>query len=596
MKEYNWIYKEPNPFLINDYEEHQVPRLLARVLANRDMDYDTFQKIRHKFWDMFYDYMKNIVNLNEAADRIIEIMKDPNYRIFIFSDYDADGITSASTVLKTWPLIRRDICDTEPYYSIDCYVPNRKEGYGLNMDWCRNLVDDFKQESYNVIKYVVITFDNGVSKVDEVKYLQNNGIEVIVTDHHEPQQTLPDCLIVDPKKDTNKFGEELCGSGIAWILTMAIFMKLKEDKIKLNEDTINQIKASIGNAAVGTVADMMPMTPFNISLVYNGLKYLNSDNKPIPCPYDPLKEYFNIDKITGKDIGFNIGAAINGCGQMGDIISALHLFACEPEEMESAAARVYELYSKARDITKKAKKKLDDEIAAGLFKEDLFCIYVAEDVPEGIAGKLANHITNTLGKPAIVTISNNNQNEWKGSGRSGNYTIDLLDILRPLIKEGLLKEAAGHKAACGVVLYPDKINELRKAVNDSVAKKIENGESRLKIVSNISVDAQIGVKDINKDTYNLLCEIPYSMNFSNPIFSIHGELLNVKRSLSNPNNICYTLKDISSRDKIDIWAWNIKPNLYKGNEKYMQIVGTIEPNFMKPGQITMSVIDLRFIQ
>lgn len=605
-QEFKWVYKTPNPLKLKEYEDHAISPLLATIMINRNLSLLNYDRIRFKFWDIVRDYLDNITNLDLAAERILKYLASKNSKIFVFGDYDSDGITSLASVKEIWPVIMNLFSDNT---NIEYYVPERKEGYGLNQDWCNSIIAQKNQDPD--YEYLVVTFDNGVTKIKEIKSLIDSNIEVIVIDHHEPERTLPKCLIVDPKKDIDRFGEELCGSELSFLLIIKMYFILLgkfNNKTDENGTSINKIIQdklnphlinSLINATIGTIADMVPMTIFNITLVYHGLLWLNSNNRSNKNQIDFLKDCFGIDKVTSKDIGFSIGAAINACGQMENINIALDLFTADSDDYEEKAINAYGLYKRSRDLTKENKKKIQDDIDLGIFDNHLFCIYIAKNIPGGICGKLANYIATTTGKPSVVLIDNGDEELLKGSGRCSNPTLSLLKLLQPLRKTELVAKANGHSAACGVEFFRDKIEELQNTLDNIIQEKIDKGEASISVVNNITIDAILDASEINWKNFNDINSLPYSMNFYNPVFEIRGELFRVKRSGSNPNNICYTLRGKDKR-KVDIWAWNIKPEIINDIpeeavlEGYkMAIVGNMSVNFMRPTEITLDVIDLK---
>lgn len=340
----------------------------------------------------------------------------------------------------------------------------------------------------------------------------------------------------------------------------------------------------------------MPMTVFNMSLLYNGLNCLNDGDENSRSPVNALAECFNLKEITTKDIGFTLAAAINACGQMGEANTAIKMFIDkEAFDTDELAQDVCKLLNKSRDETKKAKKIIENDLAADIFKDDLFCIYIMKDIPHGIAGKLANHITDNTGKPAIVLVDTGIE-ELKGSGRCQNETIDMLSVLKTLETEELINYANGHQAACGVSFNKSQIEDVKYRLNELLLDKLESEEITIHPSKDLYIDATINVKDINLKNYQLINTLPYSMNFYNPNLCIKGFIVKARSSQSNVNNICYTIKDLTNNDKIDIWVWNKKAQEYFDNKPTrISLVGSLVRNFMNPKQITMDVADIKFI-
>ena len=181
-----------------------------------------------------------------------------------------------------------------------------------------------------------------------------------------------------------------------------------------------------------------------------------------------------------------------------------------------------------------------------------------------------------------------------GSGRCPNPTLDLLGLLQPYIGS-LIKKANGHKAACGVTVYKSYLNELRSKLNNDIQNLYDSGAAEPFSVSVLNIDKKLDISDINLNNYKQINLMPYSMNFPQPVFAINGDLIKVKESKNNPNNICYTVRDKNNKEQLDIWAWNIKPQLYKATDsKDIWLAGSLTRNFMNQNKITLDVIDIKF--
>lgn len=587
---YKWTIKQPNQFVLKQFEGKDIPYVLGLILSNRGWGAKDYEQMTTRFWELTEHYSTNICGINAAAKKILRLYFE-GYNIKVFGDYDTDGITSSAIFNDFMTALKNNNKNFAGLFSI--HVPERVEGYGLNDIWCASVIKDHVE---NNKKTLVVTFDNGITKNEQIKLLNLAGIETIIIDHHESEGNIPEGIVVDPKKDGERLGEELCGAGLAWILVYKMY-RIYMEVSSFNDDNkllADSLQRCLGYATVGTIGDMMPMTIYNMSLVFNGLKYLNNPGKNI-SPIHFLIKCFSFREINAKDIGFNIAAAINACGQMGSAKTALSLF-IEPDSFtnEEYAKNACSLCNQSRDKTKKAKTIVNEDLANDIFKNDLFCIYVMKDIPHGIAGKLANHIAEKTGKPSIVLVDDGSD-ILKGSGRSGNDSINMLEVLKELEKEEIIKSAAGHKVACGVAFYKNKLEEAKIALNKILVEKAENNKIQLVQEKELFIDGIITIKDINMKNYNMVNMLPYSMNFYAPIFCIKGHIIKARSSLNNINNICYKIKDAATNDIIDIWVWDKKAREYFNTKPTeISIAGNLTKNFLNPRQITMDVIDLKF--
>lgn len=589
---YKWVVPEINPFRLADYQKNgEVSEILARVLINRGIDVDDFKKIKEveSFMTLLDEYVNKIVGIEAAAESILTELRKENTKIFVYTDYDADGITSGGIVNDFFSCLYSYLGLERKNLTI--HVPERKDGYGLSLKWCESLAAGKAEED----NYLVVTFDNGVTKNAEVEYLINAGIKVIVTDHHEPEAILPPCLIVDPKKDEDRFGEELCGAGLAFLLCVKIYNLIKAE---LDEKDLEAFRESLqrclGLAAMGTIADMMNMTVFNLAMTRAGLAYLNCfEYIPVNC----LRDSFNMVEITSKDIGFNIAACLNACGQMNLAnlgYELLESFDKDESIIREKAEKIYKIYSKNKDITRKMKVLIQKEIDCGRFDDDKICIYSIAGIPYGIAGKLAQHISNSTNKPAIVLIEEDKE-EMNGSARCASGNLDLLSILKPFVEKGEIKKANGHKSACGVVFYKEYLDTIAEHISGYISSLEESGEIELPQKKTLYIDKEISIDDICEKTYMDLISMPYSMNFTSPNLLISGTIERVSVSKSNPNNICYTLKDENTGKSVSIWAWNLYPKLYDATKHTaMKIVGNLNRFFQNPKTFTLDIVDMKF--
>lgn len=589
---YRWVVPDINPFKLKEYQKNgDVSELLARVLINRRISIDDLKKIKEvdSFMLMLDEYIDRIVDLDIAAEKVLAELGKKNTKVFVYTDYDADGITSAGIVNDFFSNLFSYFA--LPKENLSIHVPERKDGYGLNQKWCEGLAAK-KTDADN---YLVITFDNGVTKNNEVECLLKAGIDVIVTDHHEPEAELPSCIVVDPKKDTERFGEELCGAGLAFLLCVKIYKLIKHELDKANLLAFSEsLQRCLGLAAMGTIADMMNMTVFNLAMTRAGLAYLNCfEYIPVNC----LRDSFNMVEITSKDIGFNIAACLNACGQMNLAnlgYELLESFDKDESIIREKAEKIYKIYSKNKDITRKMKVLIQKEIDCGRFDDDKICIYPIAGIPYGIAGKLAQHISNSTNKPAIVLIEEDKE-EMNGSARCASGNLDLLSILKPFVEKGEIKKANGHKSACGVVFYKEYLDTIAEHISDYISSLEESGEIELPQKKTLYIDKEISIDDICEKTYMELISMPYSMNFASPNLLISGTIERVSVSKSNPNNICYTLKDENTGKSVSIWAWNLYPKLYDATKHTaMKIVGNLNRFFQNPKTFTLDIVDMKF--
>lgn len=362
--------------------------------------------------------------MNEAVE-LITRARDEEWSVAIYGDYDADGIC-ASTVL----------CRALAEFGINAvvYVPERRSGYGLS----ESAIDDIFEEFF---PQLFITVDCGISNAREVEYIKEQGAEVIITDHHELPEILPDCICVNPKIADDYPYDNLCGAGVAFKLACALNGKSAYKYLDFT--------------AIATVADSVPLTGENRDIVAEGLKLINSA---------PRKNYSNFlkkeEKVSSQSLAFSIAPKINAAGRMGDAQSAVTLFLSDDEReiydysVKLSAYNIErqkycdEMYSSAKELLKQK----------GAFGRVI--VLCGENWNAGFVGIVAARLAEEYCRPALLFVKNGNK--CKGSARS----IDGVNIFEALKAcSDYIEEFGGHSQAAGVNVDFEKLDQLESALN-----------------------------------------------------------------------------------------------------------------------------------
>ena len=529
--------------LLHDFmQKFKLNEILARVLINKNItkkeEIDLFMNpTRKDFHDPFL-----MPDMEITVDRVLKAIKDKE-KIIIYGDYDADGITSI-TVLKTF-LEERGL-------EVASYIPNRlDEGYGLNKQAIEKIYDD----GYRLI----ITVDCGISGIEEVDYANSLGMEVLITDHHEPGQSLPNALaIVDAKRKDNKYPfNQLAGVGVVFKLIQAISMKLN-----LNE---KEYLKYLDIVCIGTISDIVPLVDENRVIAKLGLKLVNQTKN---IGLKALLEIIGFKEIDSGAISFGVAPRINACGRMGDEQVALDLFLSKDyETAKKIAIKLNEYNSERQSI----EKRIFDEATQEIEKEEKenACIIVGgEGWHHGIIGIVASKVTDIYFKPSILVCFEGSVG--KGSGRS-IPGFDLHEALMQCSSE--LEKFGGHAMAVGVTVEKSKFNKFKTELEE-YAKKCEID----KIVPIINIDSELSLKNIDIDSVKSLKLLePYGEANKTPIFLFKNLKINSIRALSEGKHLKLTLKE----DNFMINA--IGFNMGELSEKYLlddkvDIVGSLEIN------------------
>ena len=541
--------------------------LIKRVLINRGYDIEIIDALLNVGYSQELPMYNDLTNVNVGAD-IIESHIANGSNIFIFGDYDSDGVNSSYILSDA---INQIIFNEDSTATISVKLPERTEGYGLNINWCKSIVENKDNDT------LVITVDNGIAQEREVAYLLENGIDVLITDHHQPNGHTPkDVFIIDAfhnNDDENNKG--LCGAGVAFKLAMTLL-----DRYELKNRDELYYKYLI-HVAIATITDSMPMTIENIKYVYNGIELLKDGYGSTAIDY--YRTFNSNTDLVPKDIAFSLGPQINSCGRMNNTALALDYLFADEDDVED----LYNALVNTND-ERKAKTKKALEIAEEMIniKEPVIAIQLGE--VEGIAGIIASNLSDKYSRCSIVFSQVDNV--LVGSARSDGY-INLLSVLKQIEHESdYIVKLGGHANACGITIKQSAFDEFKKAINEKIFHIIASNPVETKTTDvNVVVDDIITVADLNKDNCEAIRPL-YFFTESTPVFAIKDVTINkVKYSGNNPNNVQFFISD--KHGKFDFWTWGIGEQ-YKalGEPKLVTLIGELDNKFGKPSFNILNII------
>ncbi|RKN83812.1 single-stranded-DNA-specific exonuclease RecJ [Paenibacillus ginsengarvi] len=435
--------------------------------------------------------------MEEAVRRIRQALQ-ANEKIRVYGDYDADGVSS--TALMTH-LLRRLGAD------FDTYIPHRAlEGYGLNA----KAIELAKESGVTLL----ITVDTGISAVEQVALAKELGIDVVVTDHHEPPEWLPDAVaVLNPKKPGCPYPfKQLAGVGVAFKLAHALLGEPPLDLLEI--------------AAIGTVADLMPLLGENRSIVKLGLDRMQKSS------YIGIKALLDVSGVTGKEVtathlGFSLAPRINASGRLDHAEDAVMLLTTDnKEEAEHIAASLDELNKERQRIVEEMtgqaleKRAIQDPDA-----RDQVIVVAEEGWNVGVIGIVAAKLLERYYRPVIVLGIDPETGLAKGSARS----IPGFDLYRALTQcAGLLDHYGGHQAAAGMTLHRDRLDEFRQAMNAAADEWLTEDD----LVPVQNVDAEFALEDVTVEFIRQLEMLaPFGMANPSPRFVLSGLRVQEKRAL-----------------------------------------------------------------
>lgn len=557
-----WIVKEINNEKVELLKaKFNLSNLVAKILSNRnilgrEMQEDDIKKFLNPTRDDFYDPFL-LPDMEQAVERIEQAINN-NEKILIYGDYDADGITSTTILIKFFKEIGVEV---------DKYIPNRlEEGYGIN----NKALEEIKNRGIDLI----ITVDTGITANDQVKYANELGLDVIITDHHEPSDEIPKAVaVIDAKRKNNKYPfNQLAGCGIAFKLTQAISIKrkLEPSKYLKNLDIVS----------IGTISDLVPLVDENRVIVKLGLM-LVKQTKNIGLRKLLLKS--QLKELDSTSISFGITPRINAAGRLGNQNDALNLFITEDAKEAKRLSEILNSYNIERQ---KIGNKIYEEAISQLKDKEKNCIILGkEDWHHGVIGIVSSKITEKFNKPSILLCFENNI--AKGSGRS----VPGFDLYKAIssTKEYLLG-FGGHTMACGLSLTVENFEKFKK----EITKYIDENLDISKLEKEIYIDEILTIDDLDIEKIKELKSLePFGEENPEPIIMYKNVEINGIRTLSENKHLKLSLK---KNDKI-IDA--IGFNLGELAEKYkigdtIDIVGNIEINsFNGKDLIQIRLIDIR---
>ena len=443
----------------------------------------------------------------------IRVAREADEKIIIYGDYDADGVTS-STLLS----------DALKYYGckkVNVILPNRFiDGYGLNMPAVEGIVAKGAK--------LVITVDCGSGSEEVIAELKKQGIDTIVTDHHEiPSVPKSAVAVVNPKQG-DKVGRKMAGVGVAFTLARALNMDMNGGECD------GQEKWLLDLVVIGTICDSMELRDENRILSYYGVKVLGKTRRP------GLKELarvasVDLQKVNTHAVGFQLGPRINAAGRMKSADLALDLM------MSTSRTKAFSLASELDELNSERRKAQEEAVDEIEVDGKDAVIVACGKWHEGILGIIAGRLVEIYKKPAFA-LTELEDGRLKGSGRSfGEFS--LAEAIQKC-GDGILLGGGGHAGACGVTLEKENLEKFRKAVNKYYKSlKLRDQERFLKSESDLKLKDLSG---ITEEFFNEICMLePFGDGNTEPIFEIDGQIVG-KRVLKD-KHLALSVRDVNGK-------------------------------------------------
>lgn len=501
-------------------------------------------------------------DMDKAAARITRAV-DNMEKIAVYGDYDADGVTSTAMLYSYLETRGADVI---------FYIPQREgEGYGMNM----GAVEYLKKQGVSLI----VTVDNGISSVQEVARANELGIDVVVTDHHRPQEILPDAVaVVDAYRpdDTSPY-KHFSGVGIAFKLLMAL-----EDGAGDVEDLL---EAYSDLAAIGTIGDIVPLTGENRTLIRAGLERLSQSDRP---GVQALLENAGIagKALTSTNVAFTLVPRINATGRMGAPERAVRLLISGyEEEAEVLSEEICADNEERRRVEAEIAETAFADIEAKGYMKDRVVVVDGENWHHGVIGIVASRVTERCGKPCMII--SRGETEAKGSGRS----IEGFSLFEAICACGdLLIKFGGHPMAAGITLKPENIEAFRKRINRYAAEHFPQMPTQT-----VTLDCKLNPAALSVSMAQSLTQLePFGNGNPQPVFGLFNMELSNVTPVGGGGHLRLTLEKNGA--VITAMRFNTKPEElpYHIGDKIDLAVQLEAREFRGQPSLTVIVRDMKF--
>ncbi len=568
-----WVFRSGSEDIVSDYQkQHNLDLLTARLLAGRDVELDHVQDfLNPKLRNLMPD-PSSLKDMDLAVTTILDAM-DTGKRIAVFADYDVDGATSASQLLRWAKDMGQDF---------GLYVPDRiKEGYGPS----EKAFEILKEQGFDL----VITVDCGAAARSALISAQDLGLDIVVVDHHLMDAEIPPCrALINPNRPDDESGLGfLAAAGVTFMLLAGLNRELR----RRGHKDVPDILALLGLTALGTICDVVPLTQLNRAIVRQGLKVLTGTFNP---GITALADVSKIQKpFTTYHAGFVLGPRINAGGRIGDAKMGAELLSTE--DTQKAYHHAAEL-----DRVNVARKKLQaqilfeaDEAATKNMIEDSVVVTAMEGWHAGIIGIVAGRLKDQLGLPVIV-IGIDDEGIGKGSGRSLKG-VNLGAAISAAKEEGLLISGGGHAMAGGLTIAREKIPEFERFIQDYLGEDVKKARQEMAM----KIDCLIRPTAIGRELVDQIDKVgPFGASNPEPVFVMdrlniayaerlrggHIRCAFADREGARVNGICFNAEENGLSDI-----------LLSNHGKPVHVAGRIkQDNWNGRTRIDFQIIDLAF--
>ncbi len=533
---YRWSLAPSQPLLTGQLiRELPLSPLMAQCLVNRGVasKAEVSEFLNPKLKLLADPFL--IPNMDAAVERLWKA-RENNERLLIYGDYDVDGVSS--TALLTEML-------TELGWTVQPYLPGRfDDGYGLSAEALEKCIEQFETD-------VVLAVDCGSTAVEAIEFLNERQIDVLVLDHHQVSDPPPKPLaMVNPQlSDDYPNFQELCSVGLAFKLAHALVKRGRQEGLQKERDL--DLRQYLDLVALGTVADLVPLTGENRKLVRFGLEQLGETDRPGVVA---LKNVANVSKpVTVFNVGFQLGPRLNAAGRMDNPDASLNLLLAKDRyEAEKAAETLNNHNDERRKIERDISTQAVESVRKRFDPKNDFVIVEGNmEWHLGVIGIVASRVMREFYRPTFILASDGDG--WKGSARSIEG-FDLAEAMRGC--DDLLNDHGGHAMAAGVSVKPGRLDAFRERINE-IAKKTITPDMfqpplKLDAGTDLSELTLVHIEEMsqleplgqgNPEIQLLVAEL----TLSSPLYRMGRDKQHAKFWVTDEHGAC------------EVVAWNLKP-------------------------------------
>lgn len=492
-----------------DFDELKLSPLIERLLIKRGIQTndEAIAFMQPKLTDLSDPAL--LSDIEKAKHRIDRAIKNQE-SILVFGDYDADGVSSTALLVETL---------RELGAMCDYYIPNRfTEGYGPNVA----AFEEAARQGFQLI----ITVDTGIAAFEPAKVAKELGIDLIITDHHEIQATLPEAYAIVHPKCSDKYSfKELAGVGVAFQFAHYLLGYLPKQFLDL--------------VAIGTIADLVPLVHENRILAFHGLQALSQSKRP---GIQALKKIAGLaNTISEEDVGFLIGPRINAVGRLQSAYPALELLLTEDSTIANEiATEINQINQQRQEIVLEIAEEATQQVEENPEANEQVIVVAKEGWNQGVLGIVASKLVRTYQRPAIVLTLQPDQQSAKGSARS----IPAFDMFENGMEiYHLFSQFGGHAQAAGMTVPIANISQLRYELNQLAKEKLAADDFREELV----IEETISIEDINLELIESLQRLaPYGMGNAKPLFHVRAKPMELRQIGSKHNHLKLTFESRSA--------------------------------------------------